>query len=107
MGGSPRLGVGGLGDDLIVRFWKWRNQAIANLKKEKNIDSPYISNFDFSSMPTSGIPSGTSFGDDPVMVEKLRHDSQTTMRWVQMAIKLVPGGSSKIMFKIFLLQISP
>lgn len=75
--GSPRLGVGGLGDDLIVRFWKWRNQAIANLKKEKNIDSPYISNFDFSSMPTSGIPSGTSFGDDPVMVEKLRHDSQT------------------------------
>lgn len=39
--GSPRLQVGGLGDDQIVRYREWRNKAHKNLKKEHGMDSAY------------------------------------------------------------------
>eukprot|EP00587_Corethron_hystrix_P003373 CAMPEP_0113314904 /NCGR_PEP_ID=MMETSP0010_2-20120614/10777_1 /TAXON_ID=216773 ORGANISM="Corethron hystrix, Strain 308" /NCGR_SAMPLE_ID=MMETSP0010_2 /ASSEMBLY_ACC=CAM_ASM_000155 /LENGTH=853 /DNA_ID=CAMNT_0000171281 /DNA_START=275 /DNA_END=2836 /DNA_ORIENTATION=+ /assembly_acc=CAM_ASM_000155 len=75
--GSPRLGVGGLGDDLIKRFWKWRNRSLENMKLQKNVNSPYVDNFDFRTMPkTGGIPSGTSFGDNPEIVNRVRAEAQ-------------------------------
>ena len=72
--GSPRLAVGGLGDDLIKRYWKWRSQAHENLK-EKGITSPYFVEFN-GEKPIAAIPSGTSFGDDPELVNSLREDSR-------------------------------
>lgn len=72
--GSPRLAVGGLGDDLIKRYWKWRSQAHYNLK-EKGMDSPYFVEFN-GEKPIAAIPSGTSFGDDPELVNSLREDSR-------------------------------
>ncbi len=73
--GSPRLMVGGLGDDLIVRYWKWRNKAHDNLKEEHGIDSPYFSEFAARSSKAS-ISSGTSFGDNPSVVNRVRSDSR-------------------------------
>jgi len=65
---SPRLKMGGLGDDLIKQFWQWRSKAhgIAG--------TPYFSNFTHhyeGSTPIS-IASGTSFGDDPRVVSEVR-----------------------------------
>ena len=65
---SPRLKMGGLGDDLIKQFWQWRTKA-------HELDgTPYFSNFTHhfqGSIPTS-IASGTSFGDDPKVVAAIR-----------------------------------
>mmetsp|Transcript_6855 Transcript_6855/g.14381 ORF Transcript_6855/g.14381 Transcript_6855/m.14381 type:complete len:459 (-) Transcript_6855:164-1540(-) len=76
--GSPRMRIGGLGDDLIKSFWNWRAQAHENLAKEGKV-SPYFVNFEEngSSDPVAvGIPSGTSFGDELSLVSKVREDSQ-------------------------------
>uniref|UniRef100_A0A7S1Z823 Rieske domain-containing protein n=1 Tax=Ditylum brightwellii TaxID=49249 RepID=A0A7S1Z823_9STRA len=72
--GSPRLAVGGLGDDLIKRYWKWRSEAHEELKK-KGQNSPYMVEFSGQQAPAS-IPSGTSFGDDPELVARIRADSR-------------------------------
>ena len=73
--GSPRLQVGGLGDDLIVRFWNWRNKAHDNLKESSGLDSPYFSQFSQKSSAAS-LTSGTSFGDNPAVVDRIRADSR-------------------------------
>lgn len=73
--GSPRLAVGGLGDDLIKRYWKWRSQAHEDLKA-KGKSSPYYVEF-AGKQPAATIPSGTSFGDDPELVARLREDSRS------------------------------
>jgi len=76
--GSPRLFVGGLGDDLIKRFWTWRRKAHQNMQDKYNRDSPYLVNFSGAKQMSPGsIPSGTSFGDDPELVNRLRADSQS------------------------------
>jgi len=73
--GSPRLAVGGLGDDLIKRYWRWRSQAHEDLK-EKGVESPYFVEFS-GIQPAAAIPSGTSFGDDPELVSSLRKDTRS------------------------------
>jgi len=78
--GSPRLGVGGLGDDLIKKFWTWRSHSHAALKEQKNVDSPYYVDFSqhsTSTFPPGGVPTGTSFGDDPLLIRKVKQDAQT------------------------------
>lgn len=77
--GSPRLGIGGLGDDLIMRFWKWRSASHKNLQLTKGADSPYHVRFEQDSRPknTVGIPTGTAFGDDPDLVGRVRADAVT------------------------------
>lgn len=80
--GSPRMVVGGLGDDLIKRFWKWRSQAHASLAESKDgVTTPYFVDFSQNGPGTAssglrGIPTGTSFGDDPAVVSKVRHDAR-------------------------------
>jgi len=72
--GSPRLAVGGLGDDLIKRYWQWRSEAHDDLK-QKGLQSLYYVEFSGKQAPAA-IPSGTSFGDDPDLVASLREDSR-------------------------------
>ena len=43
--GSPRLSVGGFGDDLIKCYWKWRSDAHEDLKKKTGKNSPYFVEF--------------------------------------------------------------
>jgi len=86
--GSPRMSIGGLGDDLIKRMWKWRSAALSNLSSENAelgkveagvpLDSPYFVQFSQNAdvKPRSGIPTGTSFGDSPAIVNKIREDSR-------------------------------
>lgn len=54
--GSPRLQVSGLGDDLIKRYWNWRNKAHDNLDQ----DTPYLSEFSKRNQntPKQGIATG-------------------------------------------------
>lgn len=73
--GSPRLAVGGLGDDLIKRYWRWRSKAHDDLK-QKGQDSPYVFEFSQSESLVNAIPTGTAFGDDPEIVDKVRSDSR-------------------------------
>ena len=79
--GSPRMGLGGLGDDLIKRYWRWRSKAHdALVDSGYEVASPYYVDFahhDSRSVP-AGIPSGTSFGDAPSVVERVRGDSRLT-----------------------------
>jgi len=74
--GSPRLLIGGLGDDLIKRYWGWRSKAHQNLQLEHGINSPYHVNFS-GATENPGIPTGTAYGDDPALVQKVRADAQT------------------------------
>ena len=68
--GAPRMTFGGLGDDLIQKFWSWRKKAHEALKeKEGDISSPYFNTFGAS---PAGIPTGTSYGDDPKVASKVR-----------------------------------
>jgi len=73
--GSPRLLVGGLGDDLIKRFWSWRSKAHQNLQLEHDMESPYHVNFS-GVKENPGIPTGTAYGDDPALVNKVRASAQ-------------------------------
>jgi len=80
--GSPRMSLGGLGDDLIKRFWKWRSKAHDDLEakapeKGKSMVSPYFVDFGHNQEPSPtavvGIPTGTSlFGDSPSTVNQVR-----------------------------------
>lgn len=74
--GSPRLLVGGLGDDLIKRYWSWRSKAHQNLQLEHDIDSPYHVKFS-GVQENPGIPTGTAFGDDPELVRRVKANAQT------------------------------
>ena len=76
--GSPRLMVGGLGDDLIKRYWAWRSEAHINLRETQGKSSPYLSEFSVTDNRhlTAAIPTGTSFGDDPQLVDRVREDSR-------------------------------
>jgi hypothetical protein len=63
--GAPRMQMGGLGDDLVSKYWKWRNEAHDDLNKNSDgkITSPYFSSYGNGSGPIS-IATGTSiFGD--------------------------------------------
>jgi len=73
--GAPRLSVGGLGDDLIMRYWTWRRKAHNNLKLEYDKDSPYHVTFS-GVLQNPSIPTGTAFGDDPVLVSKVNTNAQ-------------------------------
>jgi len=75
--GSPRLLVGGLGDDLIKRYWSWRSKAHQNLQLEHDIDSPYHVKFSGVQENTPGIPTGTAFGDDPALVKRVKANAQS------------------------------
>mmetsp|Transcript_3185 Transcript_3185/g.8790 ORF Transcript_3185/g.8790 Transcript_3185/m.8790 type:complete len:441 (+) Transcript_3185:2371-3693(+) len=72
--GSPRLRVGGLGDDLIMRYWKWRNAAHDKLRDTKGLNSPYFSEFASTARP--GISSGTSFGDSTEVIDRVRSEAK-------------------------------
>ena len=74
--GSPRLSVGGLGDDLIKRYWKWRSDAHEDLKRKTGKNSPYFVEFSGEEKKSATIPTGTSFGDDPKLVHRVRQDSR-------------------------------
>jgi len=93
--GSPRLLVGGLGDDLIKRFWTWRSKAHRNMQEKHQKSSPYLVNFEGVENLSGGIPSGTSFGDDPELVKKLRTEAQTlNIPLVSVANDVDPFGKS-------------
>ena len=72
--GSPRMAVGGLGDDLIKRFWDWRREAHEACEPDANgISSPYFVDFSQNgAFVKAQIASGTSFGDQPSLVSKVR-----------------------------------
>jgi len=83
--GMPRMNVGGLGDDLIKRFWMWRAKAHENYQeKHGDLASPYLNslleNAGSKGGPKSGIPTGTSFGDAPDIVQTVRRQSQLQNR---------------------------
>jgi len=75
--GAPRMSVGGLGDDLIKRYWTWRSKAHDALPRNENqqIISPYFNSFHGIDKQMSSIPTGTSYGDDPAIVSKVRADA--------------------------------
>lgn len=85
--GSPRMSLGGLGDDLIKRFWKWRSMAhddleAKSIEKNKNMVSPYFVDFghEEEKNPSAvvGIPTGTSlYGDSPSTVSHIRNTAGT------------------------------
>ena len=71
--------VGGLGDDLIRRFWTWRSKAHEALLENgdsKTNSSPYYVDFLRNNAKASrgSIPTGTSFGDAPELVSQLREE---------------------------------
>ena len=74
--GAPRMTVGGLGDDLIKRYWKWRQQAHESIT-DNELKSPYftkLNNNGQGEMP-SGIPTGTSYGDNAETIQRVRTDA--------------------------------
>lgn len=85
--GSPRMALGGLGDDLIKRFWQWRSKAHDDLEakspqNDKISVSPYFVDFDHREGPKPtavvGIPTGTSlYGDSPSTVSHFRDTAGT------------------------------
>ncbi len=85
--GAPRMNLGGLGDDLIKRFWNWRSKAHKDLEakspeENRDIISPYFVDFDHKEKPhpktVIGIPTGTSlYGDKPSTVEHHRSTAAT------------------------------
>ncbi len=91
--GSSRMGLGGLGDDLIKRFWKWRSKAHDDLEakspqKNKNTISPYFVDFDHEKTPNPksvvGIPTGTSlYGDSPSTVTHHRSTAGTRADFIR------------------------
>ena len=72
---APRMTIGGLGDDLIARYWNWRKQATAN-HAEANPDSPTPWFRAFETENNAGIATGTSFGDQESLSTRAR-DSHT------------------------------
>jgi hypothetical protein len=63
--GAPHVNLVGLGDDLVSKYWKWRNEAHENLSKDSDgkIKSLYFSSYVNDGSPIS-IAMGTSiFGD--------------------------------------------
>jgi len=91
--GSPRMGLGGLGDDLIKRFWKWRSRAHDDLEakapeKDEDTISPYFVDFKHNQEPHStaieGIPTGTSlYGDNLSTVSHIRNTAGTRRTFVK------------------------
>lgn len=78
--GSPRVNVGGLGDDLIKRYWKWRSLSHKDLMENHQVDSPYYSKFMKGvgmTKPTGLVPTGTSYGDDPSLIAKVKANAKT------------------------------
>jgi len=85
--GSPRMALGGLGDDLIKRFWRWRSLAHTDLEaktpaENKDLVSPYFVDFDHKQEPHPesiiGIPTGTSlYGDSKATVRHIRNTAGT------------------------------
>jgi hypothetical protein len=76
--GAPRMNFGGLGDDLVSKYWKWRNEAHDNLNKDSDgkIKSPYFSSYSNDGSPIS-IATGTSiFGDQSETAELARTAAQ-------------------------------
>lgn len=74
--GAPRMLVGGLGDDLIKKYWMWRDEAHNALTEQSggSRTSPYftsLANNGVDSVP-SGIATGTALGDDPAVVARVR-----------------------------------
>jgi len=81
--GMPRMTVGGLGDDLIKRFWTWRAKAHENYQeKHGEFTSPYLNDLlqNAGNKIQSGIPTGTSFGDAPDLVKTVRQQSKLQNR---------------------------
>ena len=78
--GAPRMSVGGLGDDLIKRYWKWRQAAHESISDNENeLKTPYftkLSDNGLGAMP-SGIPTGTAFGDNHETIRRVRAESAT------------------------------
>lgn len=73
--GAPRMAVGGLGDDLIKRYWRWRQQAHESLEpSESGIQSPYSMGFmnNGQNPLPSGIATGTAFGDAPRTISAVK-----------------------------------
>lgn len=78
--GAPRMTIGGLGDDLIKRYWRWREKAHSSLKADDltDIKSPYfnsLNNNGQGAMP-SGIRTGTAFGDATETVNRVRTEAR-------------------------------
>jgi hypothetical protein len=64
--GAPRMQMGGLGDDLVARYWKWRNQAHEALNSDSDdgvIKSPYFSAYSDNGSPISIATGSSIFGD--------------------------------------------
>ena len=81
--GAPRMNMGGLCDDLIAKYWKWRDQAHANLNKDSEdgvFKSPYFSSYleKDGSRVQSIISTGSSvYGDSPKAAEATRKIAET------------------------------
>jgi hypothetical protein len=76
--GAPRMQLGGLGDDLVAKYWRWRNQAHDALNKNSDgkIISPYFSAYSKDGAPIS-IATGTSiFGDRQESADLARSAAQ-------------------------------
>ena len=97
--GSPRMTVGGLGDDLIKRFWQWRSKAHdALIKKSDNPKkSPYFVDFVRNNVKRSraSIPTGTSLGDAPQLVSELREELQLRDNFLVTSDSVIDDDSGK------------
>jgi hypothetical protein len=64
--GAPRMNfIVGLGDDLVSKYWKWRNEAHENLNKDSDgkIKSLYFSSYSNDGSPISIAMATSIFGD--------------------------------------------
>jgi hypothetical protein len=63
--GAPRMQMGGLGDDLVAKYWKWRNEAHEALNSDSDgvIKSPYFSSYSDNGSPISIATGSSIFGD--------------------------------------------
>lgn len=83
--GAPRMSVGGLGDDLIKRYWKWRQDAHESLADGSTaaIPSPYLNAFANNGVQAetskrAAIPSGTVFGDGSSTISQVRSEAMSS-----------------------------
>ena len=63
---APRMQVGGLGDDLMSRYWDWRRKAHSSTPS----GNPWFGTLE--NKGKASIPTGTTYGDDQDVVEMAR-----------------------------------
>ncbi|GMH96698.1 hypothetical protein TrVE_jg53 [Triparma verrucosa] len=62
---APRMQMGGLGDDLMARYWEWRRKAYGET-------NPWFGTLQSAPKQKPSIPTGTTYGDSASIIESAR-----------------------------------